>query len=236
MNALPAQSKDSYHIVVLISGNGSNLQAIINAIETGKINGKIVLVISNRADAYGLERARKAHIPVKVLSTRNSKQNPKQSDSDRKDYDAALLTLLEEQNPDLIVLAGFMRILTAELVDHYPWRIINIHPALLPKYRGLHTHERVLAIGEREHGACVHFVTTALDSGPIIAQAKLDILPHETPATLKSRVQALEHQLYPQVIGWLAAGRITSEGNTLLLDGNPIPASGVILPALRKGI
>lgn len=184
------------NVVVLISGNGSNLQAMIDAIQAGKVNAKIACVISNQADAYGLERARAAHIPTAVLSHKDF--------PDREHYDNALTALIDEYQPDLIALAGFMRILGSTIVDHFKHRMINLHPSLLPKYRGLHTHEKVIANGDKEHGCSIHFVTSELDGGPVIKQAKLTVADDDTADSLKQRVHQLEHQLYPEVIQWFA--------------------------------
>jgi phosphoribosylglycinamide formyltransferase-1 len=179
-------------LAVLISGNGSNLQAIIDAIAAGTLNATIVCVVSNNPDAYGLERAQQANIPTHVLNHRNYKQ--------REDYDAALQSLLEPFQPHLIILAGFMRILSPGFVATYAGRILNIHPSLLPKYPGLNTHEQVLANGDKEHGCTVHLVTADLDQGPIIKQARLTVLTSDTLESLKQRVHSLEHTLYPQAI------------------------------------
>jgi len=201
-------------VVVLISGNGSNLQAMIDAVKNGlAIN--IAAVISNQPDAYGLQRASDAGIPAHVIDHR-------QFDS-RDDFDTALQEQIDTYQPNLIVLAGFMRRLGSEFVAHYPGRMINIHPSLLPKYPGLDTHKRALEAGDRQHGASIHFVTDNLDAGPIIDQATLDIKADDTEETLKSRVQALEHQLYPEVLGWFAENRITLKSGQVYLDSKPIP-------------
>lgn len=184
-------------LAVLISGNGSNLQAIVDAIEAKTLDATIVCVISNNPDAYGLERAQKANIPTHVLNHRNYAQ--------REDYDAALQSLLDSYQPHLIILAGFMRILSPGFVAAYAGRILNIHPSLLPKYPGLHTHEQVLANGDKEHGCTVHLVTADLDEGPIIKQAQLSVLTSDTLESLKQRVHALEHILYPQAIQQFSA-------------------------------
>lgn len=194
MSALPLK------IVVLISGNGSNLQAIIDAVQANKIDVVIQAVISNKACAFGLERARLANIPCEVIEAKDFPS--------RNSYDAALLDCLNQYEPALIVLSGFMRILGPDLVAHFPNRIINIHPSLLPKYPGLNTYQRALDAGDKEHGTTVHFVIEALDAGPIIAKEKLEILSGDTPEALQKRVQALEHQLYPQVIGDFAKRRL----------------------------
>lgn len=154
-------------ILVLISGSGSNLQAILDGCAGGKIAGQVVGVISNKADAYGLVRAREAGVATAILA--------QQQFASREEYDAALLALMADYQPDLVVLAGFMRILSADLVRHFAGRMINIHPSLLPKYQGLHTHQRAIEAGDDEHGASVHFVTEELDGGPVILQARVPI-------------------------------------------------------------
>lgn len=198
-------SSQSFSFVVLISGNGSNLQAIIDAVESGLIPGELTAVISDQADAFGITRANQANIATKVIRA--------QARESREDYDARLQAYLETLNPDLIVLAGFMRILSAKFVNHYLGKIINIHPSLLPRYRGLHTHERVIAAQETEHGTSIHFVTAELDGGPIICQERLNVTPNETAEQLKQRVQALEHQIYPAIIAKFAQGEIVFSEN-----------------------
>ena len=202
------------NIVVLISGNGSNLQAIINAGKSGKLPVNILAVISNNAGAYGLERAAAEAINTEVLDHRNY--------SDREQYDQALQNLIDSFNPDLVVLAGFMRVLGASLVNHYLGKMINIHPSLLPLFPGLDTHQKALDSGCTEHGASVHFVTPEVDSGPIIAQASVPINKDDTVETLKQRVHEQEHIIYPQVIQWFAEKRINLKNNTAYFDGHEI--------------
>jgi phosphoribosylglycinamide formyltransferase 1 len=201
-------------IVVLLSGAGSNLQAIIDAIATGTLPVTIKAVISNKPDAPGLARAAKQNIDTVVLS-------PTQFDS-RAKYDNALMAVIDRFAPKLVVLAGFMRILSEPFVRHYRGRLINIHPSLLPKYKGIATHEKVLAAGETEHGCSIHFVTEALDSGPVISQARLTVSPNDTAKSLATRVHTLEHSLYPKVIGWFCEGRVTLENHRVYLDGKPL--------------
>lgn len=201
-------------IVVLISGNGSNLQAIIDAIASKQIPAEMVSVISNKADAYGLERANKANISTAVLRYADF--------NDRGKYDQALMACIDAYQPDLIVLAGFMRILTDEFVNHYRGRMLNIHPSLLPKYKGLNTHRRVLESDDQEHGATVHFVTPELDSGPIILQGKTLVKDTDTEQQLAQRIHAIEHKIYPQAVMWFAEGRLSLSGNSVLLDQHPI--------------
>jgi phosphoribosylglycinamide formyltransferase-1 len=201
-------------IVVLISGGGTNLQSIIDAVQNGAIPVEIRAVISNRPDAYGLERAAKAGIPGEVLDHRDY--------PDRDAYDRALTELIDRYSPALVVLAGFMRILSDGFVRHYEGRMVNIHPSLLPKYRGLHTHRRCLEAGDAEHGATVHFVTPELDAGPVIIQARVPVEPGDTPESLATRVLNEEHRIYPMAIGWFAEGRLELVEGVARLDGNPI--------------
>jgi phosphoribosylglycinamide formyltransferase-1 len=185
-----------YKIVVLLSGNGSNLQKIIEHIESGEIKAEISAVISNRPDAYGLQRAKKVNIPTVVLEHTHF--------SDRESFDQSLAQIIESYAPDLIVLAGFMRILSAAFVEKFNGKLINIHPSLLPKYKGLHTHKRALENGDTEHGASVHFVIPELDSGSIILQGVVPIKPNDTEEDLANRVHQIEYIIYPKAIKWLA--------------------------------
>ena len=202
-------------LVVLISGGGTNLQAIIDA-ASADLPVDIRAVISNEADAFGLERARRAGIETRVLDHR--------AFADREAYDAALAALIEEYKPGLVVLAGFMRILTAGFVRHFHGRMLNIHPSLLPRYRGLDTHARVLAAGDREHGATVHFVTEELDGGPLIVQARVPVLANDDIQTLAHRVLEKEHVIYPAAIRWFAEGRLRLDDHRVTLDGKPLAA------------
>ncbi len=197
-------------LVVLISGSGSNLQAIINAIKTGRLSARIAAVISNRADVLGLQRAADAGIPTVTL-------DHTRFDS-RAAFDQALQTQIDGFEPDLVVLAGFMRILTPDFVRHYAGRMLNIHPSLLPLYKGIHTHRRVLEDGGHEHGVSVHFVTPELDGGPVIIQAKVPVLPSDTEQSLAQRVQEQEHIIYPRAIQWFLEGRLKLESNQAMLD------------------
>lgn len=187
-------------LVVLISGNGSNLQAIIDNIANQNLPAQIVAVISNKADAYGLERAKKAGIEQHVLSHKDF--------SDRQQYDLALKNLIDGYQPNLIILAGFMRILSNEFVEHYLHKMMNIHPSLLPKYKGLNTHQRAIDAGDKEHGCSVHFVTPKLDDGPVILQAKVKIEDNDTAETLAERVHEQEHLIYPEAIRLFAENKI----------------------------
>ncbi|KPJ89466.1 MAG: phosphoribosylglycinamide formyltransferase [Gammaproteobacteria bacterium SG8_11] len=198
-------------IVVLISGNGSNLQAIIDAVSQDDLPVKLCAVISNAPHAFGLQRAKAAGIPTHVLSHKDF--------PDREAFDEALRRQIDCYQPELLVLAGFMRILTEPFVRHYEGRMINIHPSLLPKYRGLNTHQRALQESEQHHGATVHFVTHELDGGPAIIQATVPVLPNDTTESLASRVLEQEHRIFPLAIRWFAEGRLKLTDNKTLLDG-----------------
>lgn len=205
-------------IAVLISGNGSNLQAIIDAIAMG-LPARINVVISNHANAYGLQRAQSAGIATEVLERHNF--------TNRYDYDRALQRCLERYQPEWIILAGFMHILDAELVTRFTNRILNIHPSLLPKHPGLNTHTAVLHAGDTMHGATVHLVTAELDSGTIIAQARLTVSADDNADSLKTKVHHLEHQLYPLIIKLIAEQRLQVCAHSVTLDGQPLPANGL---------
>lgn len=208
-------------IVILISGSGTNLQAIIDAVNEGRINARIAAVISNRADAKGLQRARQARINTIVVDAKNH--------DDRVSYDQALVSAIDEIDPDLIVLAGFMRILSDMFIDHYQGRIMNIHPSLLPEYKGLHTHRRALQASKRVHGASVHFVNNELDSGPVVIQAEVPVLENDTEQSLAARVLQQEHKIYPMAIAWYIDGRLKTNDNNVLLDDKIL-----LRPALWK--
>ncbi|WML92491.1 phosphoribosylglycinamide formyltransferase [Thiothrix lacustris] len=201
-------------LVVLISGSGSNLQAILKAIQTGRLQARIAAVISNRPDVYGLQRAAEAGIPTAVVDHT--------AFANRDGFDETLQQQIDSFKPDLVVLAGFMRILTPAFVRHYQGRMLNIHPSLLPLYKGIHTHRRVLEDGGDEHGVSVHFVTPELDGGPLIMQAKVPVLPSDSETSLAERVQVQEHVIYPQVVKWFVEGRLKLEGNQAMLDGNAL--------------
>lgn len=206
------------NIVVLISGNGSNLQALIDACKNRRLKGKIVAVFSNNAEAYGLERAQNANIPTCVL-------NPEDF-ADRAAFDAALANEIEQYEPALMILAGYMRILSPEFVAQFAGKMLNIHPSLLPKYPGLHTHRKALENGDREHGTSVHFVTDELDGGPLILQAKVPVFSDDTEESLSERVKTHEHTIYPMVINWFLNGRLVMRDNEAWLDSVRIPPQG----------
>ncbi len=191
------------NIVILISGRGSNMEAVVNAARNDQWPARIAAVISNKADAKGLEFAARHGIPTAVVA---NKAFPT-----REAFDAALQTEIDRFAPDLVVLAGFMRILTPGFVDHYDGRMLNIHPSLLPLFPGLHTHQQALDAGETVHGATVHFVTAELDHGPVVAQASVDVLPGDTEDTLSARVLVQEHQLYPHAIRLFVEDRLSIE-------------------------
>ncbi len=198
--------------VVLISGGGSNLQSIIDQAE--RIGLNISAVISNQVQAYGLQRAEQAGIETRVID--HTQYNS------REEFDVELQKIIDGYGAQLVILAGFMRILTPEFTQHYTGRMLNIHPSLLPKFQGLHTHQRAIDAGETEHGASVHFVTAQLDGGPVIAQRKVKVLPGDDAKTLAARVLTEEHQLYPQVIGYFCDGRLKFDDNHAFLDGEKI--------------
>ncbi|KEA50181.1 phosphoribosylglycinamide formyltransferase [Mangrovibacter sp. MFB070] len=205
-------------IVVLISGNGSNLQAIIDACNQNKINGTLSAVFSNKASAYGLTRASEAGIPAFSL-------DPKSFES-REAFDNALMAQIDAYQPDVVVLAGYMRILSPAFVSHYLGKMVNIHPSLLPKYPGLHTHRQVLENGDKEHGTSVHFVTEQLDGGPVILQAKVPVFDGDDEEIIAARVQVQEHAIYPLVINWFLSERLVMHSNHAWLDGQRLPAQG----------
>lgn len=201
-------------IVILISGRGSNLQAILDQAVSGALPVEIRAVISNVPDVQGLERARRAGIETQVLDHR--------AFPDRAAYDRALMELIDGYAPGLVVLAGFMRILSPDFVRHYARRLLNIHPSLLPRHRGLNTHARALEEGDAEHGASVHLVTEELDGGPVLIQARVPVHADDDPAALAARVLEQEHRLYPEAIRWFAEGRIDFEDDQPRLDGRPL--------------
>ncbi len=202
-------------VVVLISGGGTNLQAIIDSAQAD-LPIEIKAVISNKAGAYGLKRAEMAGIPTAVLEH--------QQFSSREDFDQALAELIDRYEPKLVLLAGFMRILSPGFVRHYQGRMLNIHPSLLPKFQGLHTHERALEAGEEQHGASIHFVTEELDGGPIILQATVPVQQQDDADTLAARVLEKEHLIYPLAVRWFAQGRLTLGNDHALLDGKVLQA------------
>lgn len=213
-----SQSNKNCRVVVLISGGGSNLQALIDGQKNGTLPIEITAVISNKPNVFGLERAENASIPNFLVNHRDY--------ADRESFDVALAAEINQHTPDLVVLAGFMRILTADFVRGFQGRMLNIHPSLLPKYQGLHTHQRALDAGDDCHGVTVHFVTEELDGGPTVIQAIVDILKDDTPDSLATRVQAQEHIIYPLAVDWFAQQRLCLSDNQVHLDGHALPARG----------
>src|SRR6516162_7070749 len=201
-------------LALLISGRGSNMAAIVRAARAGEIAIEPAIVISDRPNAAGLASAREQGVATAVW-TGEAQSGP---------FEQMLLTTLETVQPDAIALAGFMRILSPTLVGRYLGRLLNIHPSLLPACRGLHTHRRVLAAGDTEHGASVHFVTPELDAGPVVLQSKVVVLPNDTEAVLVARVLATEHVIYPRVLGWLADRRLSFRSGAPWLDGRQLAA------------
>ena len=222
---MTTQRTSPKRIVVLISGKGTNLQALMDATHQGQINGAVVAVISNRPRAFGLVRAKDAQIPAEVVSFAPFKTHP----DGRSAYDEALAMRVQSYAPDLIILAGFMRILTTDFVRALRGTMLNVHPSLLPKYTGLKTHQRALDAGETTHGVSIHFVTEELDGGPVIAQAEVSISPDDPPESLAEKVQEKEHVLYPIVVRWFCEGRIQLGTDYVVFDGQPLNRP-VVLP------
>lgn len=207
---------------VLISGRGSNLQALIDAAAAPDFPAEVALVLSNKADAAGLARAAAAGISTRTVSHRDF--------ADREAFDAALTAALEAADVGLVCLAGFMRLLTPGFVEHWRDRLINIHPSLLPAFRGLDTHERALAAGVRFAGCTVHFVRPEMDEGPIILQAAVPVLPDDTAGSLAARVLEAEHRCYPAAVRWIAEGRVRVEGGRVRIDGAAAPEAALLNP------
>lgn len=210
------------NIAILISGTGSNMQAFIDACECGELRATIRIVISNTPDAKGLQRAAEAGIATRAIDHRDY--------DSREIFDAALGSALQEYDIDLVILAGFMRILTPVFIEPYLGQLLNIHPSLLPKYPGLHTHQRALDARDKEAGVTVHFVTPELDSGPAIIQAKVAIRSDDSAESLAARVLVLEHKIYPLAAQWFLQGRLQLTNNGASLDGELVPESGVPYP------
>ena len=206
------------NVVVLISGGGTNLQALIDGQLNGSLPIQIKTVLSNKADAFGLNRAKEAGINTDVLDHKAFES--------RETFDQAMIKIIDQYEPELVILAGFMRILTPEFTRHYLGRMINIHPSLLPKYQGLHTHKRAIEAGDKEHGCSVHFVTEELDGGPVAMQAVVPIEQGDSPETLAGRVLTQEHIIFPETVKRFAEGRLKMEGDRALLDGNILPKCG----------
>lgn len=203
-------------VVILISGRGSNLKAIIEQTRSAELPIRICCVISNRPDAQGLELAAQSGIQTSVIDHTNY--------TDRDAFETELRRQIDHLKPGLVVLAGFMRVLSTGFVQHYEGKMINIHPSLLPAYPGLHTHQRAIDAGDQQHGATVHFVTPDVDAGPIIVQAQVPVLPDDTADSLAQRVLEQEHRIFPLAIKWFAENRLSLENGQVRLDGHPVAA------------
>ena len=201
----------SCRTAILVSGSGTNLQAFIDAVAAGSLDLDLCVVFSNNPNAFGLERAENAGIPTACIRHGDF--------PDRESFDRAVITELDRWNPEVLILAGFMRILSTTFVSHYEGKVLNIHPALLPKYPGLNTHQRVLDAGDEWHGSTVHFVTEELDGGPRILQGRLPVDPQESADELQHRVQAIEHKIYPEAAGLVGSGRVVFRNGRAWIDG-----------------
>ncbi|MFA9459416.1 phosphoribosylglycinamide formyltransferase [Thiohalorhabdus methylotrophus] len=208
--------------VVLVSGSGSNLQSLLDRYREGRLGAEVAAVVSNRPDAYALERAREAGVPARVVDHTGF--------PDRESFDIALREAVAEFRADVVVLAGFMRILTPEFLTPFSGRMINVHPSLLPAFRGLHTHRKALEAGCQVHGATVHLVTEDLDAGPIIAQGAVRIRGDDTPESLAQRVHTVEHRLLPQAVRWFAEGRLEVSGNRVQVRGHADTPGELLAP------
>jgi len=219
----PSEAPTRPRVVILISGSGSNMVTIVDEIRDGKIDADIAAVICNEPEAAGIQKARDRDIPVTVIDHRQF--------TSRDEFDLGLMRAIEEAEADLVVLAGFMRILTSDFVRRYEGRMLNIHPSLLPKYQGLHTHKRAIEAGDSHHGVTVHFVTEVLDDGPNVIQAVVPVLDGDDVTSLQKRVQLQEHVIYPIAVKWFVEGRLTMQNGKACLDNTPLPSSGVKLDA-----
>lgn len=221
MNFGDTKPEHTPKVVMLISGSGSNMATIVDTLRKDQVAVDFAAVISNKEDAAGLQKAAERGIATHVLSHKDF--------ATREDYDRALIQSIDEYQPDFIVLAGFMRLLSERFVRHYEHRILNIHPALLPKFKGLNTHQRALEAGEREHGATVHFIDENLDEGFNIIQAVVPVLNDDNAQTLQQRVLTQEHIIYPIAVKWCVEGRLQIKNNQVTLDDQPLPPEGAIL-------
>jgi phosphoribosylglycinamide formyltransferase-1 len=220
-------AQEKLPVVVLISGNGTNLQRFIDLAAADKLPITIKAVISNRADAYGLQRAQQANIATVVL--------PNKDFVSREDYDSALVKNIRQFKPALIILAGFMRILTPVFINAFPNCVLNIHPSLLPKHRGLHTHRRVLENQEAEHGASVHFVTLELDGGPVVIQERITVNPDDTVESLQQRIHAIEYEIYPAAVKLFAQGRLRMNDGQVYFDNSKLEKPLSLTVLAEKG-
>lgn len=214
----------SKSIVILISGRGSNMAALLDAVAVGELPVHVAAVVANRPDAQGLEIAAAHGVPTRVVDHRQF--------ADRETFDVALATAIDDFSPDLVVLAGFMRILTADFVARYEGRLLNIHPSLLPAFPGLHTHRRALAAGVRLHGCTVHFVVPEVDHGPIVVQAAVPVLDDDSEASLAARVLAQEHRIYSQAIRWFAEDRLHLRDDRVVLDAPQVGDVALLAPVV----
>jgi phosphoribosylglycinamide formyltransferase-1 len=212
-------------LAILISGYGSNMVAIAEACRDGRIPADVSVVIADKPEAAGIARAQAMGLATHVVDRRAFRLDGK---ADREAFEAALAAAIDAQGADYVILAGFMRVLSASFADRYAGRMLNIHPSLLPRHKGLDTHARALAEGDAEHGASIHFVTAELDGGPLVAQAMVPVARGDDVVSLSGRVHAVEHKLYPMVVQWLAGGRLEWNGGNPLLDGQPLRAPVVV--------
>lgn len=217
-NSIETRKQRACNLVILISGSGSNLQSFIDNVSSGQLDADITAVISNRPTATGLDRASSANIPTAVVDHTEY--------DTREIFDAELMKCIDGFEPDLVILAGFMRILTPGFVKHYHGRLLNIHPSLLPKYPGLKTHQRAIEAGDKQAGATVHFVTEQLDGGPAIVQAAINIEKEDDPVSLANRILTKEHIIYPLAAQWFAEGRLQLAGECAVLDDKTLPTRG----------
>ena len=218
MASIPTSTKPTKNVVILISGRGSNMEVFLEASSQGLLNGTIVRVISNRPDAQGIVTANKRGIATAVIDHKKFET--------REAFDAALAEEVASAEPDVIVLAGFMRILTPVFIDRFLGKLVNIHPSLLPKYTGLNTHQRAIDAGDSEAGATVHYVTNELDGGPAILQARVSVEATDTAESLASKVLTVEHRIFPEAVNWHLQGRVMHSEHGAYLDGKLLPPSG----------
>ena len=218
MASKPTSTKPIKNVVILISGRGSNMEVFLEASSQGLLNGTIVRVISNRPDAQGIVTANKRGIATAVIDHKKFET--------REAFDAALAEEVASAEPDVIVLAGFMRILTPVFIDRFLGKLVNIHPSLLPKYTGLNTHQRAIDAGDSEAGATVHYVTNELDGGPAILQARVSVEATDTAESLASKVLTVEHRIFPEAVNWHLQGRVMHAEHGAYLDGKLLPSSG----------
>ena len=218
MASIPTSTKPTKNVVILISGRGSNMEVFLEASSQGLRNGTIVRVISNRPDAQGIVTANKRGIATAVIDHKKFET--------REAFDAALAEEVASAEPDVIVLAGFMRILTPVFIDRFLGKLVNIHPSLLPKYTGLNTHQRAIDAGDSEAGATVHYVTNELDGGPAILQARVSVEATDTAESLASKVLTVEHRIFPEAVNWHLQGRVMHAEHGAYLDGKLLPPSG----------